>query len=71
MTVIYARQSGSQRAVQRGSHLLCRVHDNPFIHLDTRRIRDLGWQPQLSIKDAVIRTLDWLRANPWVLEQRT
>jgi UDP-glucose 4-epimerase len=41
--------------------------DIPFIFLDTARIRALGWKPKLSIREGVIRTLDFLRANPSVL----
>ncbi len=44
--------------------------DSPFIFLDSSRIRHLGWRPTLSIREAVLRTLDYLRANPWLLEQR-
>ncbi len=47
------------------------VGDNPFIFLDTRRIRALGWQPQLGIRESIIRTLTWLMENPWVIERRT
>lgn len=46
------------------------IGDSPFIFLDTARIRSLGWTPKLSIREGVIKTLDYLRANPWVLEQR-
>lgn len=46
------------------------VGDNPFIFLDTARIRALGWQPRLSIREGVERTVDWLLANRWVLERR-
>ena len=46
------------------------VGDNPFIFLDTSRIRALGWEPQVSIRDGVIRTLVWLTQNHWVLERR-
>jgi UDP-glucose 4-epimerase len=46
------------------------IGDSPFIFLDTSRVRALGWKPTLSIRDGVIRTLDYLRANPWVLEAR-
>lgn len=46
------------------------VGDSPFIYLDCRRIRALGWTPKLSIRDGVIRTVDYLRANPWLLEAR-
>jgi UDP-glucose 4-epimerase len=46
------------------------VGDNPFIFLDTRKIRETGWRNQLSIREAVLRTVDWLRENPWVFEKR-
>ena len=38
--------------------------DSPLIHLDTARIRALGWSPQVSIVDAVARTLDWFESHP-------
>jgi UDP-glucose 4-epimerase len=47
------------------------VGDNPFIYLETKKIRDTGWQNELTIQAAVLRTLDWLRTNTWVLEKRT
>ncbi len=46
------------------------VGDSPFIFLDTSKVRALGWRPRLTIREAVLRTLDYLRANPWVLERR-
>jgi UDP-glucose 4-epimerase len=46
------------------------VGDNPFIYLETQKIRDAGWQNELTIQAAVLRTVDWLRANTWVFEQR-
>jgi UDP-glucose 4-epimerase len=39
--------------------------DSPLIHLDTRRIRGLGWEPRLTIRQAVERTLAWLQANEY------
>lgn len=47
------------------------IGDSPFIFLDTSRIRALGWKPNLSIREGVIRTVDYLRANTWLLDQRT
>ena len=44
------------------------IGDNPFIFLDTTKIRALGWTPKLSIRESVIRTVEFLRANEWVLE---
>lgn len=46
------------------------IGDNPFIYLDTKKIRALGWVPKLSIQDGVKRTIKYLHENQWVLEQR-
>lgn len=46
------------------------VGDNPFIFLDTSRIRALGWHSRLTIREGVIRTVDWLAKNHWVFERR-
>ena len=43
--------------------------DSPLIHLDCARIRSLGWRPSVSIRDAVVRTLDWLEANPYAIAE--
>jgi UDP-glucose 4-epimerase len=42
----------------------------PFALLDCARMRGLGWNPRLSILEGVIRTLQFLRENPWLLEAR-
>jgi UDP-glucose 4-epimerase len=47
------------------------IGDNPFIFLDCSRIRALGWTPKLSIQKGVMTTLEYLIANPWVVEART
>jgi UDP-glucose 4-epimerase len=46
------------------------IGDNPLIHLDTSRIRSLGWRPRRRIKAAVEDTVDWLAANRWVFSRR-
>jgi UDP-glucose 4-epimerase len=46
------------------------IGDNPLIFLETAKIRSLGWTPRLSIRDAVLKTVDYLRANPAILEMR-
>jgi UDP-glucose 4-epimerase len=46
------------------------VGDNPFIFLDTTKIRSTGWQPKLTIEQALLRTLRWLEANRWIYEAR-
>jgi UDP-glucose 4-epimerase len=46
------------------------VGDNPFIFLETKKVGATGWAPQLSIERAIIRTLQWLQRNQWVLTKR-
>jgi UDP-glucose 4-epimerase len=46
------------------------IGDNPFIFLDTSRIRALGWTPKLTIREGIIRTVEFFRTNEWVLEAR-
>jgi UDP-glucose 4-epimerase len=46
------------------------IGDNHFIFLDTARIRALGWKPKLTIREGILRTLDYLRSNEWVLSER-
>jgi len=47
------------------------VGDNPFIFLDCSEIRKLGWAPKVSIRDGVIRTLEYLKRNSWLFEARS
>ncbi len=46
------------------------VGDNPFIFLDTKKIRSLGWEPKHSIKEGVVKTVDYLKNNEWLLQSR-
>lgn len=41
------------------------VGDNPFIYLDTKKIRSLGWEPEMSIEQGIRETLRYLIANPF------
>ncbi|GAC1367484.1 MAG: NAD-dependent epimerase/dehydratase family protein [Actinomycetota bacterium] len=43
------------------------VGDNPFIYLATAKMQATGWRPVYSIRQAVERTVDYLRHNPWIL----
>ena len=47
-----------------------RVGDSPFIFLDCARMRRHGWAPKLTIQQGILRTLEYLRANPWIVETR-
>lgn len=46
------------------------VGDSPFIFLDCSRMRALGWKPRLTIREGVLRTLEFLQSNPWLLGRR-
>lgn len=46
------------------------IGDNPFIFLETKKVRSLGWKPKLSIQEGIKQTIKYLHENPWVLEQR-
>ncbi len=46
------------------------IGDNPFIYLDCSRMRSLGWTPRHSIQNSVIRTVEYLIANRWLLTGR-
>ena len=45
------------------------IGDNPFIYLDTARIRATGWEPKFGIRDSVENTVEYLQANQWLLAQ--
>ena len=46
------------------------IGDNPYIFLETKKIRATGWKPTLTIEQGIIRTLGWLKENRWVYEER-
>ena len=46
------------------------VGDNPFIYLDTTKIRGTGWRAEKTIEQGVERTIKWLRDNQWVYSAR-
>jgi UDP-glucose 4-epimerase len=43
------------------------VGDNPFIFLETAKIRATGWKPELTIEQGILRTLRWLEQNRDIL----
>jgi UDP-glucose 4-epimerase len=47
------------------------IGDSPFIFLDCSKIRSLGWKPRLTIREAVIATVDYLTANTSLLKARS
>jgi UDP-glucose 4-epimerase len=58
---------GVQPAIEFGGGDRGWVGDNPFIYLDTAKLRATGWEPRHSIRQAVESTVDYLLAERWVL----
>lgn len=46
------------------------IGDNPFIYLDTGKVRSLGWTPKATIAEGVVKTVEYLQSNPWVFATR-
>lgn len=46
------------------------IGDNPFIYLDTKKIRSLGWKPKFNIEESVLNTVEFLKENEWVFKER-
>jgi len=46
------------------------IGDNPFIFLDSTKMRALGWAPKLGIREGVVKTVQFLQVNEWVFEAR-
>jgi len=46
------------------------IGDNPFIFLDCKKIQSLGWKPRYTIHQGIVRTLEFLEQNLWVLDRR-
>ena len=44
--------------------------DSPFVHLDTRKMAELGWKPATSIQEGIRRTVRFLRDHPDILHAR-
>ena len=46
------------------------IGDNPFIFLDTKKIRSTGWKPKFTIKSSVEDTVDYILNNKWILKKK-
>ena len=46
------------------------IGDQPFVFLDTKKIRNLGWKNKIDIKNSIEMTVDWLNANQWIFKKR-
>lgn len=63
------RELGVQPQIEKTGGRRGWTGDSPLIHLDCAKIRELGWRPELSIRDGISRTVHWLAANPYVLDR--
>jgi UDP-glucose 4-epimerase len=46
------------------------VGDSPLVHLNTAKLKAMGWQPEVSIEEGIRRTARFLRENPFLLDER-
>lgn len=46
------------------------IGDSKYNHLDVSKLLSLGWKPKYTIKETILRTLDWLDDNQWILHVR-
>ena len=45
------------------------IGDNPFIFLDTKKIRKTGWKPKFTIKQSIEKTVKYIINNKWILKK--
>lgn len=46
------------------------IGDSPFVHLDTGKIRALGWNAETSIEDGIRRTVRYLKDHRHIIAER-
>jgi UDP-glucose 4-epimerase len=46
------------------------IGDSPFIFLNTKKIRSLGWKSKFTIKESIKQTTKYLINNKWVFKKR-
>jgi UDP-glucose 4-epimerase len=46
------------------------VGDSKINDLDISKLTNLGWKPKYTIKQTILRTLEWLDENKWILQVR-
>ena len=46
------------------------IGDSKINDLDVSKLLSLGWKPKYSIAQTIVRTLEWLDANKWILDVR-
>ena len=46
------------------------IGDLPFVFLDNKKIKNLGWRPKFTITQGIKNTVDWLINNKWIFKKR-
>lgn len=46
------------------------IGDSKINDLDISKLTNLGWSPKYTIKESILRTLNWLDNNDWILTVR-
>ena len=46
------------------------VGDLPFVFLDNKKIKNLGWRPKITIEQGIKSTINWLINNKWIFKKR-
>ena len=46
------------------------VGDQPFVFLNTKKIRNLKWKNKINIRNSIIDTVDWLKSSHWIFQKR-
>ena len=46
------------------------IGDNPFIFLDTKKIKKTGWKPKFTIRESIKITTKYLIDNKWILKRK-
>lgn len=46
------------------------IGDNDFVHLATSKLKSLGWKPELSFREGINRTIDYLTSHPELYRSR-
>jgi UDP-glucose 4-epimerase len=67
---IIVEQLGLSPEIEHTGGLRGWTGDSPLIHLETTRIRALGWEPRLTIRESVARTVDWLSASGYAWREQ-
>ena len=44
------------------------IGDNPFLQLNVEKALNTGWQPKITIEDAVKTTVRWMLENDWIFQ---